>query len=375
MSISDVVIALRVGTTLLSVLLLSVPIAEGVFRMSGDESSPDMRGLFAAFDKGTYKLSTSVDTYAFYASGRVTVSTDGLGLRCDAARRHAAKPYESVDVLLLGDSQGFGNGVSFEDSIAGSLAELECPRGRRVVNASVGGHSLATQYEVARWLIETQGVKVANVVLLLTPAMIQQGNRLNQATVGDDGRLYGGKPSLSTWMLLWLKTHLVTYSRMRDAIRNGIGFSPTETLPLVFEYYRSGGNAKAVHAELLAGMETLQGFAHRHGANVHLVYVPLTVEIEFDPVRQAAAKSGLYLDADIPSGVASSVADNLRVPFYSLRPVLRHVHDEGSQLKVKADFHYSPILSRACGADLASRLKVHARESWSSEDRGKAATP
>jgi hypothetical protein len=343
--------------------LVSIPVAELVFRLLGDAPSPDMRGLFVPFAEGNYKLGASVDAHAFYASGRKTVHTDGLGLRCDSARRFAANPGDTIDVFLLGDSQGFGNGVNFEETIGGTLAEIEAQKGYRVSNASVGGHSLPSQYELTRWLVDQRGLRAARFVLLITPAMIFTGNRQDHVTVGEDGRLYGDSVSMGARLKLWAKTHLVIYSRVRDAVRNsGIGVDPTKKSASVFEFYQVGKQTDAIRSDLLVGLKKLQTFAADHGADMYLVYVPLTVEAEFDPVQQAAAKSGMDLDPDIPLRIISSVAEQLHVPLYNLKPVLKKIRAEGHQLNVTGDFHYSPILSRACGSSLAAELKLPLKE-------------
>jgi hypothetical protein len=318
-----------------------------------------MRGLFVPFGTGNYKLGASVDTYAFYASGRKTIHTDSLGLRCDGARRFAAKRGDAVDLLLLGDSQGFGNGVNFEESIGGALAGIEAQQGYRVSNASVGGHNLPSQYELARWLLDEQGLKVENVVLFITPAMIYSGEKQDPVTVGDDGRLYSGNVGSGALLKVWVKTHLVIYSRLRDAVRNaGIGVDPAKNSASVFGFYHVGKRTEAIRSELLADVGKLQAFAAEHRANVYLVYVPLTVEADFSPLQQAAAKTGMDLDPDVPLRITSSVAERLHVPLYSLKPVLTKIRSERQPLNVIGDFHYSPVLSRACASNLAAELEL-----------------
>ena len=354
---------LAAGALLLCVLagswLASVPVAEGVFRLLGDVPSPDMRGLFVPFAKGSYKLGALVDTQAFYAQGRETINTDELGLRCDAKRHFAAKPGDVIDLLLLGDSQGFGNGVNFEESIGGTLAGIEAREGYRVSNASVGGHGLRSQYELARWLVDERRLKVGSFVLLITPAMIYMGDRQDHVRVGDDGRLYGDIVGLGTRLNLWAKTHLVIYSRVRDALRNsGVGIDPAKKSTSVFDFYQVGRQMDAIRSDLLAGVRKLQAFASEHGASIYLVYVPLTVEADFSPVQQAAAKRGMQLDPDVPLRITSSVAKQLHVPLYNLKPVLKRTRAQGHHLNVTGDFHYSPILSQACGSSLAAELML-----------------
>jgi hypothetical protein len=110
-------------------------------------------------------------------------------------------------------------------------------------------------------------------------------------------------------------------------------------------------------------VEKFKNFAISHGAAIHLVYVPLTVEATFDSVRQAAAKQNLSLDPNTSFRVAAAVAGHLDVPLHDLRPVLQQVHFDGQVLIVKSDFHYSPILSRACGAKLWTDLAMPAKAS------------
>lgn len=346
----------------LSIMVASFPAAELVFRLLGDEPSFDLRGLYAPFANGNYKLAPEVQTSARFASGPLSVNTDAFGLRCDKAKRFAANRRQPIDILLIGDSQGFGNGVNFEDTIGGSMATLAAEQGYRVSNASVGGHSLASQLQLARWLIEGQGLKVQNFVLLLTPAMIHSPDKLNQAIVGEDGRLYGA-PTVGARLRRWAKSDLVVYSRVRDAVRNlGIGADPTEGSSTVFSLYDAGHDQATADEALLATVGEFKDFATTHGAAIHMVYVPLTVEATFESVRQVAARQNISLDVDVSFNIAAAVAKRLGIPLHDLRPVLQRAHSDRQVLIVKGDFHYSPILSRACGARLWAELSMAPRK-------------
>jgi hypothetical protein len=344
------------------IFVASFPAAELAFRLLGDEPSFDLRGMYAPFGNGNYKLAPEVQTSARFASGLLAVYTDAFGLRCDKAKRFAADRSKPINVLLVGDSQGFGNGVNFEDTIGGSMAALAAKQGYRVSNASVGGHSLASQLELVRWLVEEQGLRVENFVLLLTPAMIHSSDKLNEAIVGDDGRLYAG-PTIGARLRVWAKSDLVVYCRIRDAVRNlGIGADPTQGSSTVFSFYETGPQQTAVEEALLNTVKEFKNFAASHGAAIHLVYVPLTVEATFESVRQAAAKQNLALDPDVSFHIANSVTSRLGIPLHDLRPVLQRAHGNGEVLIVKSDFHYSPVLSRACGVSLWTDLAMPAKE-------------
>jgi hypothetical protein len=340
----------------LGILAASFPVAELVFRLLGDEPSFDLRGLYAPFANGNYKLAPEVQTSARFASGPLTVCTDAFGLRCDKGKRFGADRSRPISILIVGDSQGFGNGVNFEDTIAGSMAVLAGQRGYRVSNASVGGHSLASQLQLAKWLIDEQGLKVKDFILLLTPAMIHSPGKLNQATVGPDGRLYAG-PSTGARLRRWVKSNLVVYSRLRDAVRNlGIGADATRDASTVFSFYDKvqGGTMQ----ELLAMVQEFKTFAASHGAGIELVYVPLTIEATFDSVQRAAAKENMSLDPNLPYQIAAAVAAHLHIPLHDLRPALQEAHSNRETLTVTGDFHYSPVLSHACGVKLWAELAL-----------------
>lgn len=336
-----------------AIAMASIPVAEAFFRLIGDEPSFDLQGLYVPFAGDNYKLGSRVDTGASLAVGRVSVHTDDLGLRCDQAREFGLKKGSEVDFLIIGDSQGFGNGLNFEDTVAGSFAVIAAKYGVRVANASVGGHSLASQLEVVRWLVEQDEVVVRNYVILFTPALVENSDRLNHVTVGRDGRLYGSLPTFQTKGLLWIKTRTVTYSRVRDAVRNaGIGAEPAKGSPTVFQFYRQGEVGDSTIARLSDALSAFREFAAKHGSAVHAIYIPLTVEAEFDSIRQAAAEHGLTVDPDLPLTRSKTVMERLGIPLHNLKPVARQVHRDGQILTVKADFHYSAVLSKACGAAL-----------------------
>ena len=336
----------------------SVPVAEVVFRSIGDKPSDDLAGLYVPFGERSYKLGPAVSTEAKWAAGRFTVHTDSLGLRCDTEGRLACRPGHTIDFLFLGDSQGFGNGVRFRESVAGSAAEFARANAIRCANASVGGHKLRNQFGLARWLHDKERLRIAHYVLLLTPAMIQDPNGYAHAAVGSDGRLYDKPPTMYARARLWLKTHSVLYGRIRDAALNsGLSKKPAwNATESVFSIYDARESIDIARDRLVRVLQQFMGFAAQNGADVSLVYVPLTVEIQSDALRQAAAQRGIALDLDRSFSICSSVATHLGLRLHDLRPVLRKVLSEGHSLRSKNDFHYNPILSEACGSSIWTYL-------------------
>ena len=362
MSISELPAFFGRAAVVLVSFVASVPVAEAIFRLIGDVPSYDLQGLYVPFDNGSYKLGPTVNTEALWASGRVAVHTDELGLRTDAQRRFAVKSGDAVDILLIGDSQGFGNGVNYEDSVAGSLAERAMQSGYRVGNASVGGHSLKTQLRLVRSLQEEGRLKVSHLVALLTPVMMGGCDYDTRAMVGQDGRLYGAVPGVGTRLRTWLKSHVVLYSRIRDAVRNsGIGTDPARGSPTVFDYYRPGAIETETREKLYSCLKTLLDYATPRELTVHVVYLPSVVEADFAPLRHAAAATGLALDPDVPYRTYSAVAGRLGLRTIDLRPALNKARADGDSLTVKADFHYSAVLSKAVSATVWAALDLPPR--------------
>jgi len=328
-------------------------IAEGLFRLNGDRTTEDKRGLYTAFDNGSFKHLPDMDVRSRWASGPFSVHTDGLGLRCDSARKHAVQRDAFLDILFIGDSQGFGNGVNYEDTIAGGVAELAVTRGLKVANASVGGHCLRNQLELVRWLHDKEGLRAARYFILLTPMMLSACDCFTQASVGRDGRLYDRPKTLPELAVIWLKTHAVIYARVRDAVRNlGFGVDPSGAVPFVFQVYDSSSDRERAAQKAEGCLADFQVLAGRNGASLSLVYVPLTIELDFSPIMDAGAARGLRLDPDLPSSVCRSVATKLGLPLYSLRPALEEVHASGRRLHLRGDFHYDSYTSRTCAQDL-----------------------
>jgi len=326
---------------------LSFFIAEFSLQQLGDRTTEDIQGIFTQFNNSSYKLSPNVAFFAKYASGPFSVFTDGLGLRCDAARKYSVKKGDAVDILFIGDSQGFGNGVNYENTIAGRIAIIAEGKGVRVANESVGGHALRNQFELLQWLQNQKNLQISNYVILLTPVMATSAcDSFATAFVSQDGRLYDKKKNNFEMIVLWFKTHSVVYARLRDAIRNiGLGANPLSETPLVFQMYNANTDEEEAVRKLASCLKEFRDFADSNSATLSVVYVPLTNEVDFISLRRIAETKGLKLDPDLPIRVSKRAAEELGISFFNIRNVLEKANDNGQQLHLKADSHYNTDLS------------------------------
>lgn len=347
-----------VPLTILAVWACSLFVAELTFRLLGDHPSADLGGLYRAFGDKSYRLAPGVRTGADWASGPFDVVTDSLGLRCDASGRFATKAGTTLDFLFVGDSQGFGNGVDFEKTIPGVVAEEAATIGLRSANASVGGHGPFNQVELVRELQDKEGLQVRHYVVLLTSGMAMYGSGYNRASVGADGRLYAPETAPLQQLLIFLKQSSVAYSRLRNAVRNlGLGATPSADAPFILQVYATNGKEAEARANLKLFLTSLSELGVKNGATVAVVYVPLTVEVEFAGVEAAAGERGMVADRELPRTIVREVTSELGLPLIDLRPVLEAEAAAAKSLHLAGDYHYSDTLSRAAGVEVWRKLR------------------
>src|SRR5262245_61343035 len=142
---------LRQGAVFILIFVLSIPLVEIVFRMVDGSPGEELRGLFTPFEQSNYKMAAMVDTNARYAWGMTEVYTDALGLRCDKERRFGTKPGGRLNALFLGDSQMFGSGLNYEETLPGRIAQVGAREGLRIADAGINGHSVIDQLKTVKW--------------------------------------------------------------------------------------------------------------------------------------------------------------------------------------------------------------------------------
>lgn len=335
--------------------ILSVPLADGAFRLAGDRPSRDLQGLFTAVGDSGYKLGSNLHTWAEFYTGRMDVYTDDLGMRCGSDRASRTASGDTIDVLYLGDSQGFGNLLNYEETIVGQLSKRGAGRGLRMGNASVGGSYLSNQLEIAGWLHDQRKTTIRRIVVLLTPVMVRAAGAYNRVTVGADGRLYEGQPSRLSKLVLWAKTNTVVYARVRGAFRQIVGLRGAlgrllgvrGADPVAVRLYENGPRLTERRDALIRILAETRDWARSIGATLDLVYTPLVVELDFDPVQNMAREIGASVDVDAPLRLSKLAAENLGIGFLDLRPALVSVRNAGQPLSMEADSHYTPATSAA----------------------------
>ncbi len=332
--------------------LASIGAAEGAFRALGQRTSSDLAGLYQQFGEGGYKHRPLVRTDANAVYGKFAVFTNDLGLRCSSAEAAVSSRAQPLDVLLVGDSQGFGNGLQYEASLAGQLDAAGARNRITIRNASVGGHYLDNQFEIVRWLYDVQGIHPRAILILMTPYMVATAGAMNHAVVEADGRLYSGHVSGYRSITRWLKMHTVVYAELRDALK---GLMPSE-VPFAVQFYARSTEPRD-SARLRSSLSSLAAWARERRVQLAVVYTPLAAELDFAGIEAVAREDSVPVDRDLPQRVTRTVAGELRIPFYDLRPTLAAEQRAGRALSLYKDPHYNAATSRAAAESIWSALQ------------------
>jgi hypothetical protein len=338
----------------LLVAVASVPAADIAYRLAGARPSDNLVGLYTSFGENGFRLQENVVTSTEWFSGPFTVITDDLGLRCGSSPATRTRPGATVDFLVLGDSQGYGQCLSFPATIVGALTDLATGEGKRIANCSVGGHYLRNQLELAQWLHEEKELDIQNVLVLLTPYLVATSRGYNQAKVSSDGLLYRSKPSLPARIAVWAKTNTTIFGRVRNMVRNLVGVENDNSM--LFSFFATGDPYQKRELALLETLREIREWADSIGASLRIVYTPLAAELDGGNIEALAKLKNLDIDVDVPIRQTRHVAEELSLPVLSLRPVLFERLSSGEELTCRGDPHYNEETSVACARSIWSFL-------------------
>jgi len=329
----------------LAVWVASFGAAEVVFRLLGHSPTNELAGLYEQFGE-TYKHRPNVRTDANWVGGRFSVITDSEGLRC--GEKDASRPSTSPgDLLIIGDSQTYGQGLSYEDTLVGQLAAAAGP-GFTMRNLAVGGHYLEDQFKLAHWLYD-RGMRPKAAIIFLTPYLAASASRENHARVGTDGRLYSSNESWYIGITRWLKMNTVSYGLVRNSLKNFI-VAADET-PLAVSFF-SVSKEQDEQARLTKSLAGFQKWANERNIPVFVVYTPLAIEVDFGSVSKAAELAHVQVDQDMPFRATRNASAALNLDFYDLRPALKSRFEQHLPLSLYKDPHYNADTSRSSADDV-----------------------
>lgn len=205
------------------VLGLSPFFAEGAFRLAGVRVAGTMEGIFERVPGVPLHHRARASVFQTWFSGDFWVHTDAFGFRVDGDGKSVRNDGRSPDLLVLGDSQAFGQGVEYESSVIGRFAARAREAGLDVGNAAVGGHWVRDQTALVRWLIEQRDLRPTCVLVCLSPRGLldpdAQGRKSRAGSNPAGGAPAGGLASAQNWF----KSNSAVYLVLRNALRSDEG--------------------------------------------------------------------------------------------------------------------------------------------------------
>jgi len=144
---------------------IDLPLAERqrLARLQQESVERQYRIESAVFD---HDLAKQYDGFAWWGPLRYRITTNSLGFK-DASRRVVAPRAPGRRVLLLGDSFTEGIGLNYADSYAGRIASHLGREGAEVLNGAVTSYSPAIYYAKTRYLLDTIGLRLTDVVVFI----------------------------------------------------------------------------------------------------------------------------------------------------------------------------------------------------------------
>ena len=214
---------------------------------------------------------------------------------------------------------------------------------------------MSNQLEIARWLYEEKDIAIENVIVLLTPYLISTAGGYNRAKVSSDGKLYRREPTLTARLAVWAKTNTAIFGRVRNAVRNVMGFEQDNSMLLNF--FDTGERDKQRASNLLEVLREIRDWTDSIDASLEIVYTPLALELDFAGVAMLAAQTSQSVDAGLPSRQTLDVAEKLGLPLLDLRPALSNILAAGKPLTCRGDPHYNEETSFACARMIWNSLE------------------
>lgn len=343
-----------IGRWLIAVLIplgiwaASVVPAEIVFRLLGRQPADTILGYYAPFGEKGFRLKPHADTRFNWWSGPFSVRTDGLGLRIpDAAdsKTYRPKPNERI-WLAIGDSQGFGNGVPYEQSVVGRVAARARDGGVFIRNLAVGGHTLPNQIELLKWFVEHTERPGERLLVFLTPRMVGSPDQYVTAFV-QDGEIFDRAPTNEMLLRLYLRSYSAAYLTLRDAIKT-IDRPDKPDYRGNLPFYDDERMDEARYARFRERMVELKTWAAERDIELSLAYLPFAVGVQID---HGLIPSTSDLNTSAPWDFAQRVAQDLDVPIVTIRPAMDAFLEAGKPISLRGDSHYNPEMS-AAAADL-----------------------
>lgn len=337
----------------LSIWILSVFVCEAMYRIYGVSLTKSMEGFYDNFGNNGFKHRSNAAVTMNWYSGVFHVYTDNLGFRVRDKSGQDGERLPKVDILVLGDSQAFGQGLDYGDTVIGSFAEKAATADLQVSNAAIGGHFLSNQVELSRWLIEKKGIRPKIILMCVSPRMLAFPETYSEAHVRN-GVLFDRKPSTVQLVRKWLASNSTVYIVARNAYRSIKG--DTETSATVLNLYLSGNIQKQRKEAFVNQVTELRRLFWQNSPVFVICYLPLEVEERVEMLAEQMGAGWETVRGRAPAETSEAIAATLGAVSIDLSKIMAQVRQEGEPITLRGDPHYGKNLSHKCGESIWNSL-------------------
>jgi hypothetical protein len=289
-----------------------------------------------------------------------SIYTDDKGFRYKrpGPRSLGGKPYYAV----MGSSEVFGNGLNYEQTFIGVLAEGLERDGIDIANMAVAGHHLVEQMSVFEAYSSSATSQPEKVLIVLNPLLIggyDDNHDHTRVIMGDLFPEDGWRLPVARMILASLSAD---YCFFRDTIQNArLKYSRPRDYDLSF-YLERYATAHPIRSpektrDFLNRLKSLERRIRSVGATPVCIYSPAVGGFLLNDLIAKGKLDKNLVDTRFFPELARSHCAEEGIQFINLEPLLQERYDRGEKLNFDMDAHFNGPTSRVIGEYLYAALK------------------
>jgi hypothetical protein len=315
---------------------------------------------FLASGGVSYVLERNVVKTIQWPTLSFNIYTSDLGFRTaqPGAYPLGDKPYYAV----LGSSEVFGNGLHYEDTFVGVLAQAMASNGVDIVNLAVPGHHLLEQVAVFDEFSRAAKPAPKVVIVFLNPLFIGGYDDIHSDTMVRRGELFDREHWRVALAKMILANTSTAYCFFRDGIRNVQGRYFTRkdfALSFYIERYSTEHRIRQPEKtqDFIRCLKELEDKIRSLNATPVCVYAPAVGGFLLNDLKAKGQLDASLFDTAFFARLAKEHCADEGIQFINLEPLLQERYNRGEKLNFDGDAHFNGPTSRAIGDYLYSVLK------------------
>jgi hypothetical protein len=271
---------------------------------------------------------------------------------------------EEIYYVILGASDVYGNGVNYEDSFVGILAEQAARKRVKVLNLAVGGHRFLDQEALLKDFLKDAPHKPLKLLFTVNAMNIHEFDRPNNSVIVKSGYLLDKNHWIRAYIRLMIGNSSAAYCYFRDGIRKveekWFNFNPTKGL----QYYKIFSKSNRMYNEdkikqFEDYLNNFEKFCRSNDIELIYIYLPMIDSYRLKELVLRFKKDPDDYDTSYYSFLMETHCKKEKIPYLNLRPVLRTYHEQGEKLRFKLDGHYNKFANKIVGNYLIEKILQH----------------